>query len=89
MIRNEVRTKRLILRPLKVSDYSIWYDCWANSLPSQSEWDPGPKPARKCTKAQFLKLIRRHNKLAKNDDYYWFATGTARRRAEAAEAALG
>lgn len=72
MIRKEVRTRRLILRPLKVSDYSNWYDCWVNRLKSQSEWDSGPKPASKCTKAQFIKLIGRHKKLAKNDDYYWF-----------------
>lgn len=72
MIRKEVRTRRLTLRPLKVSDYSNWYDCWVNRLESQSEWDSGPKPANKCTKAQFVKLIARHKKLAKNDDYYWF-----------------
>lgn len=72
MNRKEVRTKRLILRPLKVSDYSIWYDCWVNALRSQSEWDSGSKPASKCSKAYFLKLINRHKRLAKNDDYYWF-----------------
>ncbi len=72
MNRKEVRTKRLILRPLKVSDYSIWFDCWVNALQSQSEWDTGAKPASRCSKAYFLKLVNRHQRLAKNDDYYWF-----------------
>ena len=72
MIRKEVRTQRLILRPLKTSDYPIWYDCWVNRLKSQNEWDSGPKPAKQCTKSQFIRLIARHNKLARNDDYYWF-----------------
>ena len=73
MLREEVRTKRLILRPLKVSDYAAWLDCWTNRLPSQNRWDSGPKTAEQCSKAYFKKLIARHRKLAKEDDYYWFA----------------
>jgi RimJ/RimL family protein N-acetyltransferase len=43
-----------------------------NHLPSQSRWDYGPKTSRQCSKDYFVKLIARHQKLAKDDDYYWF-----------------
>lgn len=71
-MRAEVITKRLILRPLKPSDYSNWFDCWVNGLPSQNRWDSGPKSSRQCSKAIFMKLIFKHKKLANDDDYYWF-----------------
>lgn len=72
MLRKEVRTRRLILRPLKSSDYLGWYDCWVNQLPSRSKWDSGPKTSRQCSRSYFKKLMARHHKLSKNDDYYWF-----------------
>ncbi|MGZ3775619.1 MAG: GNAT family N-acetyltransferase [Pseudobdellovibrionaceae bacterium] len=72
MLRKEVRTKRLVLRPLRPSDYLVWFDCWVNRLPSQSKWDSGPKTSRQCSRAYFNKVVARHNKLSKNDDYYWF-----------------
>lgn len=70
MLRSEVRTKRLILRPLKISDYNVWLDSWVKRLPAQSKWDSGPKAQKECTKAIFLKLKRRLRQLAKDDDYY-------------------
>lgn len=72
MKRPEVKTRRLILRSLKASDYPVWFDCWVNRLPAQSKWDQGPKPAQQCSKDYFNKLISRHAELAKKDDYYWF-----------------
>lgn len=72
MLREEVRTKRLILRPLKNADYAVWFDAWVNRNPSQSRWDSGPKPPRKCSKTYFKKFITRLQGLAKEDDYYQF-----------------
>jgi len=72
MRRPEVKTQRLTLRPLKVSDYPVWFDCWVHRLPAQSKWDEGPKPSRQCSKAYFKELMLRHAKLAKADEYYWF-----------------
>lgn len=71
-MRKEIRTKRLILRTLKPTDYSNWLESFVNRLPTQSKWDSGPKTAKQCSKAKFKKVIKRHNDLAKNDDYYWF-----------------
>ncbi len=72
MLGKEVKTKRLILRPLKSSDYAVWLDCWVNRLPSQSRSDSGPKTLRRCSKAHFTKFIARLLSLAKDDDYYQF-----------------
>ncbi len=73
MLRTEVRTRRLILRPLVHSDYEAWFQCWVNHLPAQSRWDSGPKTPGQCSKAYFLKMIARHQKLANADDCYWYA----------------
>lgn len=68
----EFRTRRLILRPLKTSDYEVWYDAYVNGLPKQTEWDQEPLDPKICTKRWFRKTHRRLENLAKKDDYYRF-----------------
>lgn len=70
MRQSEVRTRRLILRPLGPKDYDIWFDAYACGLPKQSEWDRDPYPKKKCTHRWFEKLRRELQELAKKDDYY-------------------
>lgn len=70
MKRQEFRTRRLVPRPLKKSDYLAWYDAYANGLPKQSKWDRGPLDPKKCTKKWFDKVRKEHEELAKKDDYY-------------------
>ncbi len=72
MKRKEVRTRRLILRPLKISDYPVWLEIITNSLPAQNRWDKGPQPKRKCSKRRLKKIIDAHHQDAKRDDCYWF-----------------
>lgn len=72
IVRKEVRTKRLILRPLKESDYSVWFDAFTNGPSSKTKWDSGPRDKKDCTKAWFRKIKDRHQRLAKEDEYYWF-----------------
>lgn len=67
---NEIRTRRLILRPLKLSDYPVWFDALTNCRPSQNEWDPGPLAEKKCSKKIFKKYVTKLRLLAKKDDYY-------------------
>lgn len=43
-----------------------------NHLPAQSKWDYSPKTQKKCSKKIFLKILNRHEQLAKDDDYYWY-----------------
>lgn len=68
--REAFKTKRLILRPLKLTDYEEWFDCYVNSRPAQSKWDMKPRKAKDCTKAIFKKVMAEHQKLAATDDYY-------------------
>lgn len=70
MRRQEFSTRRLILRPLKKSDYLAWYDACVNSLAKQSRWDRGPLAPKLCTKKWFTKVRKKHGLLAKKDDYY-------------------
>jgi ribosomal-protein-alanine N-acetyltransferase len=72
MTKIEVKTRRLILRPLTLSDYDACFDYWTKRKPAQSKWDPGPISTRKCSKAYYRKFVVRLQKLAKEDDYYYF-----------------
>lgn len=70
--RNEVRTRRLVLRPLKASDYEVWLNAYTQRRPSQNKWDTGPYDVKKCSKAMFTKIMKLHSKLAGKDEYYWY-----------------
>jgi [ribosomal protein S5]-alanine N-acetyltransferase len=66
----EIRTRRLVLRSLKASDYAAWFDAYANRLAKQNEWDSGPVPARRCSRLIFKRLMKKLSNLARADDYY-------------------
>jgi ribosomal-protein-alanine N-acetyltransferase len=70
--RPETRTRRLILRALKPSDYQEWFDALVNSLPAQNRWDLSPKSSRQCSKRRFNNVMARHQEKARTDDWYWF-----------------
>lgn len=70
MKRCETKTKRLIIRKLKPSDYNAWFDAYVNNLPAKSKWDSGPLSPKSCTKSIFKAVIKKQEKLAKEDKYY-------------------
>ena len=70
--RPEVKTKRLILRPLRASDYPQWVDALVEGKSAQSKWDLGPKNIKQCSRAKFRKVTHKHKMLQKKDEYYWF-----------------
>lgn len=70
MKRLEVRTRRLILRPLKSSDYDSWFEAYVRGLPKQTKWDIEPLNPDRCTKRRFNRMNRDHERLAKDDKYY-------------------
>lgn len=72
MIRSIHKTKRLILRPLRLRDYSVWFDAMVNRLPLKNEWDAAPKKSKECSLSAYKKVLKRHFRLAKDDDYYWY-----------------
>lgn len=68
--RVETKTRRLVLRALKSSDYKAWYDAYVNPKPKQSKWDRGPLDPKLCTRRWFNKIRKEHQDLARKDDYY-------------------
>lgn len=70
MKRHEFRTRRLVLRPLKNSDFLVWHDAYANGFSKQSRWDRDPLSPKLCTRKWFDKIKKEHEELAKGDDYY-------------------
>ncbi len=63
-------TRRLTLRTLTTKDYMAWMESQTQKTKSQTKWDSGPKQKQDCSKAKFLKLLRRLKELSRNDDYY-------------------
>lgn len=70
MRRLEFKTKRLVLRALKKSDYDVWFDAYVNGLPQKSRWDRAPMDPKKCSLKWFDKVKKEHEDIAKKDDYY-------------------
>lgn len=65
-------TERLILRPLRKSDYRTWYNACVHAKTKQNQWDVGPRSAKTCSIRRFHFVIKKHRDLAKKDDwYYW------------------
>jgi [ribosomal protein S5]-alanine N-acetyltransferase len=65
-------TKRLILRPLRNSDYEAWYLSNAKCGPKKSKWDSGPRNPKSCSKRRFNTIRRRHQTLSRKDEYYFW-----------------
>jgi ribosomal-protein-alanine N-acetyltransferase len=67
-----VKTKRLVIRPLQASDYQAWLRGYTGRKPKQHKYDVGPTNPKETPKKWFLKLIRRHRKIAKEDKVFVF-----------------
>lgn len=72
MRRKLTKTKRLVLRPLKLSDYKTWFEAWTKCGPAKNRWDHDPKETKDCGKKRFQQILKKHEELAENDDYYFF-----------------
>ncbi len=70
MRRIGLKTTRLHLRPYRLSDFKTWQSAYVDRLPAQNRFDRGPLSQKKCSIAQFKKLIKRHELLAKKDNIY-------------------
>lgn len=63
-------TNRLLIRPLRLTDYQRWYESHDLSKPQVDKFDAKPWPPKKRTKAVFQKAVLRQRKLAKEDEAY-------------------
>ncbi|WP_413288651.1 GNAT family N-acetyltransferase [Bdellovibrio sp. HCB337] len=52
------KTKRLILRPLELSDYENWRQTYSMLASPQNEWDEGPWKDSELTLAKFKALLK-------------------------------
>lgn len=70
MQRNMFKTKRLVIRPYKLSDYQEWFYAYTCCYKKRSKFDRGRLNANDCSKDIFKKIITRHQRLAKLDHTY-------------------
>jgi RimJ/RimL family protein N-acetyltransferase len=67
-----LKTKRLIIRAYKESDFEAWKKSCTVVKKAQNKWDRGPVHKSALTKAIFKKLLAQHKKHRKQDIYYNF-----------------
>ena len=70
MKQTEFKTKRLVIRPILLTDYKTWFDAYVYSLPPQTKWDSPPYTKKACSLKIFKSIIAEYRRLAKDDDYY-------------------
>jgi len=64
------KTDRLVIRPVKVSDYHEWLRGFNDRMPSQHKYDDGRIDMEDCTKEWFSSLVDKYEQLAKSDSAY-------------------
>jgi [ribosomal protein S5]-alanine N-acetyltransferase len=66
------QTKRLIIRPLKLTDYSVWLRAHQTAEPKRDKFDSAPAPLKMRSYARFRKNIARQRRHAQADlRYVW------------------
>jgi ribosomal-protein-alanine N-acetyltransferase len=71
MIRKKYVTRRLILRPITKRDFKTWQDYYSlwDEKP-QSKYDLPVFTKKECSKKTFEKIVKRHQRFAKEDKVY-------------------
>lgn len=65
-------TERLVIRPLKKTDYENWLKEFENRYPSQNRHDQGKLDMSECTLEWFHHLVEKHQEFALTDSTYIF-----------------
>lgn len=68
----QIKTARLILRPLQLADYENWSQAYASFRAPRSEWDEGPWKDSALTRAEYKKWLKAHEQQARRDQLYSF-----------------
>lgn len=68
----KVKTKRLIIRPLEVSDYEIWLKAYTGRCKKKHKYDGGPHDPKETPRSWFVKLVKKHRKNSAEDKVYVF-----------------
>lgn len=69
----QLRTTRLILRPLTKNDYLLWKESYTSMLPPQNKWDAANRIPISLTKSDFNKVIQEHIKHRKTEVFFDYA----------------
>ncbi|MCC2678665.1 MAG: N-acetyltransferase [Pseudobdellovibrio sp.] len=64
------KTKRVVVRPLELSDYETWKSSHLEMLSPQNTWDLTAKTEKELTRAQYKKLLAGRAKFRKKDYFY-------------------
>jgi [ribosomal protein S5]-alanine N-acetyltransferase len=66
----EMQTNRLILRPLRASDYDVWKETFLNLPKAKNRWDMGPRDKKELSKLKFKKVLSTQKKHRDQDILY-------------------
>lgn len=64
------KTKRLVIRPLKLSDYSFWKTAFTTMLPQKNKWDRTNKLETDVSRNKFRELLKSQKKLREQDKFF-------------------
>ena len=67
LVRN---TKRLIIRPMEISDYEVWKEYFSTMDESRNIWDNHNRPSERLTKTTFLKILKSQKRMREGDKFY-------------------
>lgn len=68
----KIQTPRLVIRPLEFSDYESWLKAYTGRMPKRHKYDGGPHDPKETPKKWFVKLVKKHRKIASEDKVYVF-----------------
>ncbi len=63
-------TRRLIVRPLRLSDHTRWVRAQREMQPRQTAFDVGPRPTGQLTRDEFRKLVGQRQAVWARDRFY-------------------
>ncbi len=66
------KTKKVIIRPLELSDYEAWKSAQLAMMSPQNTWDLGTKDLTELTKTKYKKMLAGRAKFRKKDYFYDF-----------------
>lgn len=66
-------TKRLVVRPLRASDYVVWREAFAATLPVQNKFDNHRRELSRLKKTDFRKMLEKRAEDRKSGDFFYYA----------------
>lgn len=71
-VKFEKKTKRLVLRPYRETDFIKWKETFSSVPKAKNRWDKGPRPLDELTEGKFRKILSTQKKNRNDDVFYDF-----------------